>query len=49
MEPNKFSSEHIKNEVLTITSDISYYEDFFSTKLQAKFDKYDQIFEQPEE
>ena len=49
MEPNKFSSEHIENEAFTLTSEISYSEDFFETKLQAKFDKSDQIFEQPEE
>ena len=49
MEPNKFSSEHINNEILTFTSETSLSEAFFETKLQAKSDKTDQIFEQPEE
>ena len=49
METNKFSSEHIENEVLTLTSKTSSSEDCFETKLQSKFDKSDQIFEQPEE
>ena len=49
MEPNKFSPEHIKHEFLTLTSEYSYSEDCLETKLQAKFDRYDQIFEQPEE
>ena len=43
MEPNKFSSEHIENEVLTLTSETSYPEDRFDTTLQAKFDKYDKV------
>ena len=43
-----FSSEHIQNEVLTITSEHPCSEDHFEIKIQAKFDKYDQIFEQPE-
>ena len=47
MEPNKFSSEHTKNELLTLTSETSSSDDFFETKLQAKFYKYDQILEQP--
>ena len=41
-EQNKFSSEYIKNEVLTLTSDTSFSDDCLETKLQAKFDKYDQ-------
>ena len=49
MEPNKFSSERIINEVLTLSSETSSSEDFFETKLQAKFDSSDQIFEQPDE
>ena len=49
MEPNKFSSDHIKNYFLTITSETLSYEDCLKTKLQDKFDKSDQIFEQAEE
>ena len=49
MEPNNFSSEHIENECLTITTKTSSSEDCFETKLQAKFDKSDQMFEEPEE
>ena len=49
MEPNKFSSEHTKNELLTLTSETSSSDDFFETKLQTNLDKSDQIFEQPEE
>ena len=48
MEPNKLSSEPTKNEVLTLTAESSSFEDFFETKLQAKFHKSDQILEQPE-
>ena len=46
MEPNKFSSKHIENGLLTLTSETSSYEKNLETKLQAKFDKFDQIFEQ---
>ena len=35
--------------MLTITSETPYSEYQFDTKLQAKVDKSDQIFEQPEE
>ena len=35
--------------MLPITPENLSFEDFFETKLQAKFDKSDQIFEQPEE
>ena len=49
MEPNTFSLERIKNEVLTLTYETSSSEDYYETKLQAKFDKSDQIFEQLEE
>ena len=48
MEPNKFSPEHIKNEFITLTPETSSYEGFIETKLQANFDKSDQMFEQPE-
>ena len=46
MEPKMFASEHIGNKVLTLSSETTYSEDHFETKLQAKFDKYDQYFEQ---
>ena len=49
MDPKKFSSEHIENKMVTLTSEILSYEDYFETKLQAKFDKFDQNFKQPEE
>ena len=49
MEPNKFSSEHIKNECITPTYETSSYEDCLETKIQANFYKSDQIFEHPEE
>ena len=48
MEPNKLLSENIGNEVLNISSETPYYEDNFDTKLQANFDKYDQILKQQE-
>ena len=48
MEPNKFSLEHIENELVTITTETLSSEGFFETKIQAEFDKYDQIFDQPE-
>ena len=32
--------------MLTLTSESSYYEDCFDTKIQAKFDKSDQILKQ---
>ena len=41
IQPNKLSSEHIKNDVLTLTYETSYSEDYFETKLQEKFDKFD--------
>ena len=44
MEPNKLSSEHIRNEILTLTSKNSLTKDYFGTKLQAKFGKSDQFF-----
>ena len=49
MDPNKLSSEHIENQIFTLTSETSSSEDYFETKLQTKFDKYDYFFEQPEE
>ena len=48
IEPKKFSSEHIKNEVLTLTSETSSTKDCFETKLQAKFYKNNEVLEQPE-
>ena len=47
MEPNKFSTNHIENDVLTLSSENSSSEDYFDTKLQDKFNKSDQTFEQP--
>ena len=38
-----------KNEGLTLTSEHLSSEDWFETKIQAKFDKCDQFFEQTEE
>ena len=35
--------------MVTLNSETLYSEDCFETKLQAKFDKSDQIFEEPEE
>ena len=35
--------------MVTLTSETLSSEDCFETKLQAKFDEYYQIFEQPEE
>ena len=49
MDQSKFSSEHIKNKMVTITSKTLSSEDCFETKLQANFDKSDQNFEQTEE
>ena len=49
MEPNKLSSEYIKNELITITSEHPSYEDNFERKLQSKLSPSNQIFKQPEE
>ena len=49
MDQNNFPSEHIENKMVTITSDTLSSEYCFETKLKAKFDKSDKIFEQPEE
>ena len=49
MKPIFFSSEHIKHGFLTLTYETSSSEDCIETKLRAKFDEYDQIFEKPEE
>ena len=46
---NMFSSEHIKNEVLTITSEHPFSEDNFERKLQVKLYLSNKMFEQPEE
>ena len=46
-EPKKLSSYHIENEVINLTYETSSSGYFFETKLQAKFEKSDQIFEQP--
>ena len=48
MEPNQFLSEHIRNEVLNLTSETLSSEDWFETKIKAKFDKSDQSFDQQE-
>ena len=48
MEPKKFSSEHIKNEVLTLTYEQPSSEDSFERKFQAKISPSNQTFEQPE-
>ena len=49
MDTKTFSSENIKNKMVTITPDTISSEDCFETKLQSKFGRSDQIFEQPEE
>ena len=49
MEPNKLSQEHIENKVLTLTYENSSSGYCFETKIQANFDKCDQIFEQQAE
>ena len=49
MLSNKFSSEHIENEVLTINYGPQSSEDHFETKFQANISPSNQIFEQPEE
>ena len=43
MDPNMLSSEQIEHKMVTLTSEISSFEDCFDNKLQAKFDKYDQL------
>ena len=48
MELNMLSSEHIKNEVLTINSEHPYSEDKFDRKFQDNIFPYNQSFEQPE-
>ena len=47
MDPNKLSSEHTENKMVTLTSETLSSEEFFETKLQAKSDKSDKCFEQP--
>ena len=49
MDPSTFSSEHINNKMITLTSEIFSSEDCFETKLQTNFDKSDQNSEHPEE
>ena len=49
MESNMFSSEHIKNKVLTINSEPPSYEDNSDTKFQYNISPYDQSFEKQEE
>ena len=49
MEPSMFSSERIKNEVLTITSEHPSSEDNFESKSRANISPFDQIYYQPEE
>ena len=48
-DPNKFSSEHIKNRMFTLAYEFLYSEDWFETKIHAKFDKSNEHFEQLEE
>ena len=48
MDSNKFSSKHIENKMVTLSSENLSSEDCFETKPQAKFDQSDQKFEQPE-
>ena len=49
MDPSTFSSEHINNKMITLTSEIFSSEDCFETKLQTNFYKSDQNSERPEE
>ena len=49
MYPNKLSSEHMENKMVTLTSETLSFEDWIETKIQANIDKYDQHFEKPEE
>ena len=49
METNKLSSEHIKNEVLTIIFEHPYSEHNFERKPQSKISTSNQRFEKPEE
>ena len=44
MEPKKFSSENIENEVLTLTSKTLSYKYLFDTKLKEKFYQSDKFF-----
>ena len=46
MEPNNLLSEHIKNEVLTITSEHPSSEDNFERKFQAKLSSNNIFFKQ---
>ena len=49
MEPNQFSSDQNKNEVLTLTSGHPSSEDNSEGKFQAKLYPYNKCFGQPEE
>ena len=49
MEPRKFSSEHTEDKIITLPYETLFSEDCFENRLQDKFDKSDNIFEQPEE
>ena len=49
MESNVFSSQHIQNEVLTITSEHPSSEYNFESKSQANISPSDKSFENPEE
>ena len=44
-EPKHFSSEHIENENLTLTSETLYSKYCFDTKIQSKFDESNKRFE----
>ena len=48
MDTNKLSSEHIEDKMFTLISENLFSKNWFETKLQAKFDKSGQIFEQTE-
>ena len=47
MEPNMFSSEDIKTEVLTINNEHPSSEYHFESKLQANIYPSNKVFEQP--
>ena len=49
MDPNKFSSEHLENKIVTLSYETLSSEDCFETNIQSKFDKPWKFFEQPEE
>ena len=49
MDPNNFSLENNESKMVTLTPETLASEDCFETKLQPKYDKFNQKFEQPEE